>query len=307
MDKYLPYSHSFNEELLAKELFTLSLPKVRSIVNYNIRNNSFVSIFSLVARYLLHIEKLPAVKVRELLRKYAVIISYLYLKSVKEVDFTQFESIALENAITNMSVKELSQEINGDSLFIDLYNDISFNKNLNKLCKKIKKISNGKVMDAIYRLLRGEYNYFSKSTNVNYFIEYPDMKRFDMIVSEALVHKDFYSFTFSLDFDMFKQNFTEKVSNDQIRMAIIFVGYLVYDLFNKENFKFKKDINYISNKYFVLATLDKTASIKNMKLNFLKQEKKEIFIDWSEFKKFNFSFNNISGTFNYKKIDYSIL
>ena len=87
MNKFLPYAHSFNEELLAKQLFVLKEPKVRSIVNYNIRNSSFVTIFTLVARYLLHILKQSPFKTRNYLRKYAVIISYLYLASSKSDAF----------------------------------------------------------------------------------------------------------------------------------------------------------------------------------------------------------------------------
>jgi hypothetical protein len=308
MCKYLPYEHSFNEELMAKELFSLSLPKVRSIVNYNIRNYSFVTVLSLVSRYLLHSEKLDAVTVRVLLRKYAVVISYMYLKSVKDLNFKYFESSELETILTNMVVSSLNRDIKDDGIFPNLFNDINYNKNLKALIKKVKLQAGEKISSAIYHLLRCEYNYFSKSTNVVSFIEYSDMKRFDMIVSEALLKKDFYSFSFSLDYEMFKENFTnDKPTNDQIRMSIIFVGYLIYDLFNKGNFKFKKEIDFILNKYFTLACLDKDAGINKMKLSFIKKKANNIEIDWNEFRKFDFTYNNIKATFDYKKIVYSII
>ena len=134
------------------------------------------------------------------------------------------------------------------------------------------------------------------------------MKRFDMIVSEALLNNSFYSFSFEVDFEAFKQNFiNSKVTNDQIRMSIIFVGYMIYDIFNKGNFKFKQEIDFISNKMFVLATLDKSVSVSNMNLCFVKKEGTQIIIDWENFREFGFKYNGIEATFNYKKIQYSML
>ena len=133
------------------------------------------------------------------------------------------------------------------------------------------------------------------------------MKRFDMIVAEALLKPSFYSFTFEVDYNAFKENFTnEKVTNDQIRMAIVFIGYMVYDIFEKGNFNFQTEIDYISNKMFILTTLDKGASVNNMNLSFLIKEGSFIEIDWTDFKKFNFIYNGIEATFDYKKIQYSI-
>ena len=152
------------------------------------------------------------------------------------------------------------------------------------------------------------YNFFSKNTNVVSFVEYSKMKRFDMIISEALLKKDFYSFSFSLDYEMFKENFTnDKPTNDQIRMSIIFVGFLVYDLFEKGNFQFKKEVDFLSNKYFILACLDKDAGINKMNLSFIKKKDDNVELDWNEFKKFDFTYNNIKATFDYKKIVYSII
>ena len=90
-------------------------------------------------------------------------------------------------------------------------------------------------------------------------------------------------------------------------MAIIFIGYMIYDIFNKGNFKFKQEIDFISNKMFVLATLDKSVSVSNMNLCFIKKEGAQIIIDWEDFKEFGFKYNGIEATFNYKKIQYSML
>ena len=103
MNKYLPYAHSFNEELLARELFLLKEAKIKSIVSYNIRNHSIVTVLSLVSRYLLHIEKVSPQKVREYLRKYAVIICYLYLSSVNGITFN-FKSPALDNILLDIKI-----------------------------------------------------------------------------------------------------------------------------------------------------------------------------------------------------------
>ena len=307
MDKYLPYEHAFNEELLAKELFALKENKVKSIVMYNIRNSSFVTIFSLVAKYLLHVEKISPEKTREYLRKYAVIISYLYLNSVSNITF-QFKLIELENIIADINVSSLSGNLDDKGLFANLYNDVDFYKTLKQLIKKIKNDGKDKVADAIYKVLRGEFNYFSKRTNVTFFTEYPDMKRFDMIVSEALLDSKFNSFSFSVNFEEFKANFTtEKPTNDQIRMAITFIGYIVYDVFNNSNVNFIKEINYISNKMLVLATLNKDVSVNKMNLSFLSKEKEQVIINWQELSNFSFIYNGIEGTFNYKKIEYSML
>lgn len=308
MNKFLPYAHSFNEELLAKQLFVLKEPKVKSIVNYNIRNSSFVTIFTLVARYLLHILKQSPIKTRNYLRKYAVIISYLYLSSSKSDAFEIFRSSELEEVIANINVDTLEHDLKEVNIFNNLYNDVDYYKNINQLLKKVRKYYNEKIAEALYKVLRGEFNYFSKKTNVVSFVEYPDMKRFDMIVAEALLKPLFYSFTFEVDYNAFKENFTnEKVTNDQIRMAIVFVGYMVYDIFMKDNFKFQNEIDYISNKMFILTTLDKGASVNNMNLSFLIKEGSFIEIDWTDFKKFNFIYNGIEATFDYKKIQYSIL
>ena len=164
-----------------------------------------------------------------------------------------------------------------------------------------------KVSSAIYKVLRGEFNYFSKNTNINLFIEYSDMKRFDMIVSEALLEPDFYSFSFEVDFLTFKKNFVvDNPTNSQIRMAMIFVGYVIYDVFNNNNFNFQENIKFITNKMFVLTTLDKTASVNNMNLSFIKKDGNNIYIDWMELKEFNFIYNKIQGSFSYQTIKYSM-
>lgn len=307
MNKYLPYAHSFNEELLARELFVLKEAKVKSIVSYNIRNHSFVTVLSLVSRYLLHIEKLSANKTREYLRKYAVIICYLYLSSVNGITFN-FKSPALDNILLDINTVALEGKLDEKSIFANLYNDIDYNSNLKALLKKIKHDKKDKQEDDIYRVLRGEFNYFSPKTNVNYFTQYPDMRRFDMIVAEALLIPSFYSFNFSVNIEEFKANFIdENPSDEQIRMAIIFVGYMVYDIFNNSNFKFKKDINYLQNKMFVLACLNKDVSENKMNLGFLYKDGGQVIIDWQELKEFHFIYNEIEATFKYKKIDYSML
>ena len=307
MNRYLPYAHSFNEELLAKELYMLKEAKVRSIINYNIRNSSFVTIFSLVSRYLLHIKKISAIETRNCLRKYAVILSYLYLSSAKG-PFELFRSIEIDEVITNIDSNILTFNVQQPGIFNELYNDINYYKNINQLIKKVKRYYNEKIAEAIYKVLRGEFNYFSKKTNIVSFVEYPDMKRFDMIVAEAMLNNTFYSFAFEVDYESFKENFINiNPTNDQIRMAITFVGYMVYDIFNKGNFNFQEEINFISNKMFVLSTLDKGVSVNNMNLNFIKKEGNQTVIDWEDFKEFKFKYNDIEATFSYKKIQYSML
>ena len=134
------------------------------------------------------------------------------------------------------------------------------------------------------------------------------MKRFDMIIAEALLAPSFYSFTFSVNIEEFKANFIDlNPTNDQIRMAIIYIGYMVYDIFNNSNFNFKNEINYIQNKLFVLACLNKDVSENKMNLGFLYKDGGQVFIDWQELKEFKFIYNDLEGTFKYKKIDYSML
>ena len=112
--------------------------------------------------------------------------------------------IIYHNILLDINTVALEGKLDEKSIFANLYNDIDYNSNLKTLLKKIKHDKKDKQEDDIYRVLRGEFNYFSPKTNVNYFTQYPDMRRFDMIVAEALLISSFYSFNFSVNIEELK-------------------------------------------------------------------------------------------------------
>lgn len=303
-NKYLPYYYAFNHEILAKELFLFKNSKIRSIIHYNIRNNSNNLILSLVSRYLLHVVKIPATIVRVLIRRYSVLIAYSYIKSVSTINSKELFSEKLDYLLDNVSVDNLV-DIEDDSLIGNIYNDIEYSYNIFKLDKLLKPINNGKVASAVYKLLRADFNYFSSSSNLVLFDLYPNIKRLDMIVSEAMIKTGFVNFSFAVEYESFIKNIkSDNITPAQVRMAITYVGYIVYEMFERRNLKFKSAINFISNNLFVLATSDKNASAKNTGLSFVEINNNEVYLNTSNIIEFNFIYNGINCSFSSKGIKY---
>jgi hypothetical protein len=292
--KYLPYYYSFNEKVLAAELISLKNNKITATINAAIRNNTFNYILSLVVRYLLHEKNLSPLIVRNCIRKYAVIISYMYICSCNNIDMKGIKNDKIKNIIDNMSVETLTSDINIKGLYGKLFNDEDYNKSLNRLMNKLKNQGKEKIKEDVYSLLRGEFNYFSPNTKLTIFSDNKSMRRFDLIVAEGLVMEEFTSFNIEFDYESFITNIDNKLENKNIRMAMIFVGYLIHHAIVTNNLNFKSKPYIIPNNKFVICCTDKDASINNTGLIFmsLTDKKNKIYeFDINKVEYFEFTYN----------------
>ena len=301
--QYLPYSFSFDEELLAYELFHLKENKIKSVINSQIRNKSFNLIFAYVSRYLLHVHRIEPVVVRQMLRKYAVIIAYMYLESSPSLNLKGIVNPKISNMISNMSVELLLKDIKIPGLFGRLYNDIEYHKNLKLLINKLNRQDKNKEED-IYKLLRGEYNFFSPNTELIKFSKNESMKRFDLIVSEEMMNNEFEKFEFELEYDSFIRNIIpEGQKKLNVTFATIWTGYLIHSCIKSNDFTCSKIHDVINNNKFVLCSCDKRASIPNTHLMFMFDE-----VNGKNIERENIDLKKVSYfrfTYNGKKYDFT--
>ncbi len=241
--KCLPYDYSFNEVLLAKALFELNRKEVAAFVRARIeKDNTLNRVLELVIKYLLFIEKLNPVEVRELLVRYAVAICHMYINAKPALKNEGFKSEALDKMIfEGLTVEALRNTVVKDNgIFADLFNResyIKYNYAIKKLRTKLDDLDAKKMAEKVNSVLRADFDYFSRSTNLVVFNNCKSMKRFDMLIAEALLENNFFKFEFEIvDIQELIDNLDENSNDRDIRNAYIYLGfvthYTVIDRFN---------------------------------------------------------------------------
>ena len=233
--KCLPYNYSFNEELLAKALFELNRKEVAAFVRARIeKDNTLNKVLELVVRYLLFIEKLTPVEVRELIVKYAVVICHMYINAKPALKNEGLKSEILDKMLVEgLTVEALRNTIvNDNDIFADLFNResyIKYNYAIKRLRTKLDDLDAKKMAEKVNNVLRADFDYFSRSTNLVVFNNCKSMKRFDMLIAEALLESDFFKFEFEItDIQELIDNLDESSNDRDIRNAYIYLGFLTH-------------------------------------------------------------------------------
>ena len=307
-EKSTPYEFSFDEKKLCYELFTLRNNKIRTVVKHKIIKETMGDIYDKVTKYLLHIENVNPIEVRQLLRKYTVLLSYIYLCSVENVNMEDICSKKvikeIEYILENISVEVMKKPLTSKNFLSDLYNDIDYNDALMKLKSKLIKV-NQDAYEKVNKLLRGEFNYFSKNTDLAIFEKYNEMRRFDMIVAENLLNTDFFSFNVDFDEDFIHNILNEKtkIPASKLRIAKTYVGHLIHYAFMNNDFRFEKKVEYLGYTLFQFCTAEKNASFNKIGVKFIIE--KVVVLEEVEY--FTFTYNGIKGEFTKSGIKYSMI
>lgn len=241
--KCLPYDYSFNEELLAKALFELNRKEVAAFVRARIeKDNTLNRVLELVVRYLLFVEKLNPIEVRELVVRYAVVICHMYINAKPALKNEGLKSEALDKLVAEgLTVENLKNTIVKDNeIFADLFNResyVKYNYAIKRLRTRLDDLGAKKMAEKVNSVLRADFDYFSRSTNLVVFNNCKAMKRFDMIISEALLENDFFKFEFEIVYiQELIDNLNESSNDRDIRNAYIYLGfvthYAIADRFN---------------------------------------------------------------------------
>ena len=210
----------------------------------------------------------------------------------------------LENILENISVEILKKPLTSKNFLSDLYNDIEYNDALKKLKRKLIKV-NQEAYEKVNKLLRGEFNYFSKNTDLTIFEKYDDMRRFDMIVAENLLNTEFLSFNVDFDEDFIHNILNEKpkIPASKIRIAITYVWHLIHHAFINNDFRFEKEVNHFGYTSFQLYTAEKNASVNKTGIKFIIE--KDVVLEEVEY--FTFIYNGIKGEFTKSGIKYTMI
>ena len=176
-EKSTPYEFSFDEKKLCYELFTLRNNKIRTVVKHKIIKETMGDIYDKVTKYLLHIENVNPIEVRQLLRKYSVLLSYIYLCSVENVNMEDICSKKvikeIEYILENISVEVMKKPLTSKNFLSDLYNDIDYNDALMKLKRKLIKVNQDayeKVNKLLIEAIDAEYVYNVKKNKRQRFL-----------------------------------------------------------------------------------------------------------------------------------------
>lgn len=271
--KCIPYDYSFNERLYCQKLFEFHDKEVVSFIRSQIFKNTYVGVIYSVIKYMLHGLGIQPVDVRRAISKYTVAIVYSYIMASKKIsDNSSYKTKELDDLLNdNISYDRLiNLKIEGDSPFALLYNKNEigdYNTGVDALRIMLEQDKASSVNNDIYRVLRLDYDFFSTATNINIFDNYDHLRRFDMLISEAVLDNGFFNFDFSIDSDSFLgllSNLDSPNNDRNIRNSIIYIGYVVHKAI-KSNIYIGQVTNPVELYIFKNATMDKDASSKFIK------------------------------------------
>lgn len=320
MSKNILHDFSLNEIKLCEILLSLDNDSINSRISEMIKNNSYVFIFHSVCKYLIHIKGYEPIQALDMIRKYAVIVSYKYiihsqeikkLKCYNEYKIEAFDEI-LERGLScddltrnldlsNSVLSDFINYFNGDNCYVYI-------KSIDKVLKKLD-IYKKNLSDNILRILKCDYKFFSSGNRIELYDKMANLKRFDMIVAEAAIDKSFISFEFSLSENTISNIFKDdivKISKQLIKRATIFIGYLIHYAIEDDNLTFKKPLRYINSVRYIFSCCEKDVNVNKANLRFVKSVMKSNKYS-IEFKKndiafFEFTYNGRKGSMNSKGI-----
>lgn len=311
MAKLKPISISFDETLISKEYFEFNRLNakrpIKNIIYYMIFKREFYQMYySILIKYLLHIEKIHPILIEEVIRKHAVLLFYSWLKDVASynVSIPAFDEL-LSKELKPMDL--LKKEAEGDYPLVLIFNKEEGDKYkdyIKSLKKELSYLydvfpSNKKnPLDIIVNVLNKDYLFFSL-----YHFHIGNLKsdsererRFEQLIAESIEDFKFIRFNLQIDLDNVEKyvlNFSSNSNADLLKRYSIVFGIFVNEIIKNDNYSFDKSINLKELKK--LNYFAKEDDISLLRLKFLNSKAGEINKD-----------NIVAFKFKYNDVDYEI-
>lgn len=325
----------FNEKLLLKNCFSfINIGKNRrNIYKMMYVLETKLKIIRIVLKYLLIVEKVPAIKVEKLILKWCLIISYYYFKEYYfyDVNVVEFDKI-LENDIT-VDILE-NTKVESNELYGNIFNcDYDLNNEMRKyidllykhLSQYNKKVESSDKKEKFItaentKTLLEKDNYFFSIKNKKYynfyeeFDQYSNNLSFDRLIAEVLANdNEVIMFDFSIEQEEFEKllfNYQTKIIKNKketqlgdtvLRKATpIIFGYMIANIIKNNNYDYSKEIKIISQELFFMA-IDQTKC--DMPINSFKCIHKNYIDNRNEIQNCKFTLNNNVYNFSGERLE----